>query len=201
MRRRTGLPDDWNPKLEVLRADFEWPALFPERALYTVWFWISGAGVRSWLHYDTNGCHNLNAQVRGSKRAWLFPPEELGRLYPFELGGPVPAHNCARVDIEAPDLERFPEFERARCLEAELGAGDLLFLPVDWIHSFLHTGAFNVNLNFWWHPARPRSSVVSARRAFLEHVAELGVERAASPEVRDTLAALDRRFIRASGAV
>jgi len=197
IRRRPGRPEERNPKLAVLFPDFELPELFEPDALYTVWLWLSGAGVRSWLHYDTNGCHNLNAQVRGSKRVWLFPPEALAHTYPFELGGANPAHNCCRVDIEAPDLERFPDFAKAVCLEGEVRAGDLLFLPADWIHSFLHTGALNVNLNFWWRPARPRQTPVALRQAFLDRVRELRSQRELSAEALDALAAIDRALIAA----
>ena len=194
LERRPGQPDRWSPHLDVLRADYTLPDLFDPETLYTIWLWMSGRGVRSWLHYDTNGCHNLNAQVRGSKRIWLFPPHELPRLYPFGLGGPVPAHNCCQVDIEAPDLDRFPRFEAAQCLEGELYEGDLLFLPADWIHSLLHTGRFNVNVNFWWRPARLRHTPVSVRRAFLDGVHGLP-EGAVSRDVLEALATLDRSLV------
>jgi hypothetical protein len=198
IRRRPGQPEERNAKLAALFADFELPELFEPDALYTVWLWLSGAGVRSWLHYDTNGCHNLNAQIRGAKRVWLFPPEALPQLYPFELGGANPAHNCCQVDIEAPDVQRFPAFAKSVCLEGEVRAGDLLFLPADWIHSFLHTGALNVNLNFWWRPRRPRLTPVSVRQVFLDRVRELRARDELSPLALDAFAALDRALLAAS---
>ena len=67
LRRRSG-QTRIDPDLAPLLADLQTPALFPEERLYTMWAWFSGPGVRTWLHYDNNGCHNLNAQIRGRKR-------------------------------------------------------------------------------------------------------------------------------------
>jgi len=195
IRRRPGRPEERNAKLAPLFADFEIPELFDPAALYTAWLWISGAGVRSGLHYDTNGCHNLNAQIRGAKRVWLFAPESLSQVYPFAVGGANPAHNCAQVDLEAPDLARFPDFAKAACLEGELRAGDLLYLPADWIHGFLHTGPLNVNLNFWWRPVRPRLTPVAIRQAFVERVCEISARGELTAETREVLAAIDRALL------
>jgi hypothetical protein len=167
LRIRPGQPRRVSSVLGTLLDDVAPPALFDPERLYTVWSWFSAAGLRSWLHYDNNGCHNLNAQVRGSKRFWLFPPHELDCFYPFELEGEPPAHNCSRVDVECPDPERFPRFAQARCLEGELREGELLFLPAFWFHTFLHTGSFNANVNFWWRPESLRLNPVSQRWAWL----------------------------------
>ncbi len=51
------------------------PRYVPHERVYSVWAWFSGKGVRTWLHYDNNGCHNLNLQVHGAKRCTLFSPE------------------------------------------------------------------------------------------------------------------------------
>ncbi|MGC4086631.1 MAG: cupin-like domain-containing protein [Polyangiaceae bacterium] len=52
----------------------------------------------------------------------LFPPSEAPYLY-----------NGA-VDPLAPDLERFPLFERASGYRCQVRAGDVLCLPADWWH-------------------------------------------------------------------
>jgi lysine-specific demethylase 8 len=157
--------------LATLLEDFELPPYFDPERIYTVWTWFSAAGVRTWLHYDNNGCHNLNAQVRGEKQFWLFPPTALDCFYPFELGAVIPAHNCSRVNVEQPDYARFPRFREATCLEGELREGDLLFLPAFWLHSFLHVGRFNANVNFWWRPESLALNPVSQRWAWLQSLA------------------------------
>jgi hypothetical protein len=164
LERRDGVTRE-NPDLLPLYADVEQPPFFPAERLYTVWAWISGPGVRTWLHYDNNGCHNLNAQILGHKDCWLFSPAELERLYPFPLDGPNPAHNCCAVDVEAPDLARHPRFDEAEAEHASLGPGDLLFVPVWWLHTFSHLGDLNVNVNFWWKPETFRDNEVSRWQA------------------------------------
>ncbi|HKO94033.1 MAG TPA: cupin-like domain-containing protein, partial [Polyangiaceae bacterium] len=170
LRRRDGVTTK-SPLLEPLLLDVEVPSLFSEQQLYTVWSWFSGRGVRTWLHYDNNGCHNLNAQITGHKQCWLYAPEELPRLHPFLLGGPNPAHNCSQIDVEQPQPEFAVDLQAARAWHAELSAGDLLFIPAWWFHTFTHHGPFNSNVNFWWKPEEPRWNQVAARQALLDAAA------------------------------
>ncbi len=154
-----------DPELSVLYRNVELPSFIARERLYTVWAWLSGPGVRTWLHYDNNGCHNLNAQITGRKQCLLFSPEQIECLYPFAPGGPNPATNCSAIDVEAPDFDRFPLFRDARALVATLEPGDLLFIPAWWSHSFVHLGEFNTNMNFWWLPTMPVDSAVARREA------------------------------------
>ena len=135
--------------LAPLLDDLVLPAEVAEDRLYTIWAWFSGPGVQTWLHYDNNGCHNLNAQITGEKSCLLFAPDQLARLEPFALGGGNPAHNCFRTDVFDADLSGVPR------ILARLVPGDLLFIPAWWLHAFDHVGAFNANVNWWWKPARP----------------------------------------------
>jgi Cupin-like domain len=144
--------DTWsvNPALEPLWNATVVPPFVPRQQLYSVWSWFSGRGVRTWLHYDNNGCHNLNVQLHGQKRCTLFPPGTVGALDFFRPGDAIPAYNCSRVDVDDPAnarlLESVPRFE------ATLHSGDLLFIPAHWLHTFWHEGDYNANVNFWWKP-------------------------------------------------
>jgi lysine-specific demethylase 8 len=167
LQRRDGvttLDSDLAPLWEDVRR----PSLVPEERLYTVWSWFSGRGVRSWLHYDNNGCHNLNAQIIGEKDCLLFEPNAIEGLYFFEPGGPNSAHNCSAVDVDAPDEQRFPAFANVRAWRASLETGDLLFIPAWWPHAFFHRGEFNANVNFWWKPEDPRDNEVARRQAAID---------------------------------
>ena len=194
LMRRRGNVTSIDPGLEPLLADIEVPAAVPESRLQTVWAWFSGPGVRTWLHYDNNGCHNLNAQVTGQKRCALYPPEELARLQPFLLGGSNPAHNCSAIDVERPSAELAAGLAAARSWQAELSAGDLLFIPAWWWHTFAHLAPFNSNVNFWWKPARPSWNVVAARQAFLDVVSEANID-VQDEHVATALAQLDQAFV------
>lgn len=182
-------------ELAGLLDDVELPRYVPDDRLYTIWGWISGAGVRTWLHYDNNYCHNFNAQLTGHKRCVLYRPEDLRALDPFLLGGKNPAHNCSRLDVEARELpERFRELQS---FDAEVTAGDLLFIPAFWFHTFLHVGEFNTNVNFWWRPERLRHSPVAARQVFLDAAKAAGLDRRGG-EHAEALQALDAEFVRAA---
>jgi lysine-specific demethylase 8 len=184
-----------NEPLRALLDDIEVPSLVPGDRLYTVWGWFSGSGVRTWLHYDNNGCHNFNAQITGTKRCLLFAPSELSRLAPFPLGGSNPAYNCSQIDIEAPDFQKFPEFRGASCYEATLEPGDLLFIPAWWFHTFLHLGELNSNVNFWWKPAKPVMNEVAARQMLVDIAAAAKAKLAGAPTPGELLEILDRTAI------
>jgi hypothetical protein len=80
-------------------------------------------------HYDLSD--NIACVISGRRRFTLFPPEQITNLYvgPHEFtpaGQPV-----SMVDIENPDLEKYPLFARAldSALTADLGPGDaIIFL-------------------------------------------------------------------------
>jgi lysine-specific demethylase 8 len=162
LRRRDGVTTV-HPPFAPLLADASVPPVIPPDQLYTVWAWFSGKGARTWLHYDNNGCHNLNAQIAGRKSCLLISPDQVDVIDLFPAGGPNPATNCSRIDAHAPgalaDLD---------ALTAELGPGDLLFIPAWWSHAFTHTGDFNANLNFWWKPARVIANPTAERQAALD---------------------------------
>ena len=151
LRVREGLTTVHEP-LRPLLDDVAIPEVARER-LYTIWAWFSGRGVHTGLHYDNNGCHNLNAQLAGRKRCVLFPPSALDRMGLFPIGGANPAVNCS-------SLSAIP----AGGLEATLEHGDLLFIPAWWFHAFWHLGSFNANVNFWWKPDSPTENPVSRRQ-------------------------------------
>jgi hypothetical protein len=186
LRRRDGVTTI-APALAPLYADVVVPAAIPPDQLYTVWAWLSGAGARTWLHYDNNGCHNLNAQLTGAKRCVLFAPDQLARLAPFALGGPNPAHNCCAVDLHDPAAPLDPELD---AVTAELVAGDLLFIPAWWSHAFAHTGDFNANVNFWWRPPALPGNPTAARQAVIDAATAAGLVR--EPDAAAVLRRLDR---------
>lgn len=132
--------------LPELAPDVREPALLGgERA--AAHFWLGGAQNVTPLHYDA--VNNLFVQVWGAKRFTIFDPGQSDRLYPF----PVTArfHHISHVDVERPDLARYPRFAQAEALECELRPGDLLFLPAFFWH---HVRSLDttISVNFWWAP-------------------------------------------------
>jgi len=114
--------------------------------------WI-GNRVRVQTHFDLR--ENVACVVAGHRRFTLFPPSQTPNLYPgpFELtlsGPPV-----SMVELEAPDLDRYPRFEAALeyALVADLEPGDALYIPYFWWHHVQAEDDFNVLVNYWWNDA------------------------------------------------
>jgi hypothetical protein len=61
------------------------------------------------------------------------------------------------VDVESPDLERFPRFAEALQAgqQAELAAGDALYIPSLWWHAVASLDEVGAMINFWWRDAEP----------------------------------------------
>ena len=193
LKRRDG-QDTRDEALAPLLDDVEVPAFLPAERLYTVWGWLSGRGVRTWLHYETNGCHNFNAQLAGEKTCVLYPPDQLPRMRMFKPGSGNPAYNCSEIDVEDPAEQAL--LAGARGLTATLRAGDLLFIPAWWFHTFFHLGEFNANINFWYRPERPSLCQVAVRQGFLDAMAAAGFsEKSATRADAELLARVEQAIV------
>ena len=67
--------------------------------------------------------------------------------------------NGCRVDIENPDLARFPRLRGVETMVAELEPGDALYIPRRWWHH-VRTLQESVSANYWWATGL-RAAVVS----------------------------------------
>ena len=115
--------------------------------------WMGSTGSVTKAHYDLED--NINVQLRGRKEIILFPSTQLGELYPRNAWDYM--SNFSRVDIEAPDLSRYPRFSRATPYRATLEPGDFIYIPIYWWHQF-YTLEASFNVNFWWQ-ARPKQAL------------------------------------------
>jgi hypothetical protein len=94
-------------------------------------------------------------QVVGRKRVRLHPPTATTSLYP-EL--PLsPYFNWSRVNVELPDLKRFPKYAELRPIDYELQPGEMLFIPVHWWHSVYGLGKA-ISVTFFWAASREQWS-------------------------------------------
>lgn len=145
----------------VLLRDIEFPVYLKKDPLKSVsWgaypggavnLWISPGDTVSSLHYDFS--NNLIALVSGRKRFVLFAPAQHSNLYPFSnFNAKGQTSDYSQVNIEQPDLQRFPKFAKARSIEATVEAGEMLFLPSLWWHQVYST-EMGIAVNFWWRPA------------------------------------------------
>jgi dTDP-4-dehydrorhamnose 3,5-epimerase-like enzyme len=147
---------------DLLADEYETPTYCRKRILMKKNLWIGSAGTSSGLHYDM--MHNVVAQIVGRRRVVLFAPEETRRLYPYPLRTLSWHHSPIRV--EAPDLERFPDFASARRVEVEIGRGELLFIPKGWWHHFASVEDA-IAINFFWLTKRLAPALAVARAAWV----------------------------------
>ncbi|CAL8273451.1 unnamed protein product [Lota lota] len=110
----------------------------------TINAWFGPLGTVSPLHQDPQ--HNFLAQVLGSKYIRLYSPSDSGKLYPHE--SPL-LHNTSQVEVENPDVERFPEFVEAPYLECVLKPGEVLFIPTQHWH-YVRSLELSFSVSFWW---------------------------------------------------
>ncbi|KAM9329498.1 bifunctional peptidase and arginyl-hydroxylase JMJD5 [Gastrophryne carolinensis] len=110
----------------------------------TVNAWFGPAGTVSPLHQDPQ--QNFLAQIVGRKFFRLYSVSETACLYPFDSSL---LHNTSQVDVENPDLERFPKFRQAVYQECILHPGQILFIPVKWWH-FVKALDISFSVSFWW---------------------------------------------------
>jgi len=113
--------------------------------------WI-GNTVRVQTHFDTS--ENIACVVGGRRRFTLFPPEQLRNLYVGPLDFTMAGPPVSMVQIEAPDLAKYPMFGKAldAAYTAELSPGDAIYIPYMWWHHVQSLSAINVLINYWWDP-------------------------------------------------
>ncbi|XP_029789998.1 tRNA wybutosine-synthesizing protein 5 isoform X2 [Suricata suricatta] len=85
---------------------------------------------------------NFLIQVTGKKRVVLFSPRDAQYLYLSGTKSEV-------LNIDSPDLAKYPLFSKARRYECSLKAGDVLFIPALWFHNII-SEEFGVGVNVFW---------------------------------------------------
>lgn len=106
--------------------------------------WFGPKGTVSPLHHDPK--HNFLSQVVGSKYVRLYSPSMTSNVYPHDT---TLLENTSQVDVEFPDLNRFPLFDKAVYSEAILKPGEMLYIPPKYWH-FIKSLSISFSVSFWW---------------------------------------------------
>lgn len=116
----------------------------------TIWI---GNRVSAACHYDAPD--NLACCAVGRRRFTVFPPDQIGNLYPGPLEPTPGGQAVSVVDFSAPDFGRHPRFRDAlaHARSTVLEPGDAVFIPSMWWHQVEGLDAFNVLVNYWWSRA------------------------------------------------
>ncbi|XP_047388863.1 bifunctional peptidase and arginyl-hydroxylase JMJD5 isoform X1 [Sciurus carolinensis] len=110
----------------------------------TVNAWFGPQGTVSPLHQDPQ--QNFLVQVMGRKYIRLYSPRDSEALYPHQTHL---LHNTSQVDVEQPDLEKFPRFAEAPFLSCVLSPGETLFIPAKYWH-YVRALDLSFSVSFWW---------------------------------------------------
>jgi hypothetical protein len=152
----------------------------------TVSIWLGNRTVAA-AHFDQS--HNLACCAVGHRRFTMFPPDQIGNLYPGPLEPTPGGQVVSLVDFRAPDFERFPRFRDALAAGevAELEPGDVVFCPALWWHHVEALDGFNALVNYWWNtgPAFLDSPQITLLHALMSLRDRNAAEKAAWREVFD----------------
>ena len=99
-------------------------------------FWFGPAGTNTPLHHDT--LMLFHTQVVGRKRWRFISPLQVAHLYNYN-------NVFSPIDLDRPDLHRYPDFAAAQMLEAIVEPGETVFLPLGWWHQVT---SLDVSLSF-----------------------------------------------------
>ena len=99
-------------------------------------FWFGPAGTVTPLHHDT--LMLFHTQVVGRKRWRFISPLQVAHIYNYNTV-------FSPIDLDRPDLHRYPDFARAQVLEVVVEPGETVFLPLGWWHQVT---ALDVSLSF-----------------------------------------------------
>ena len=191
-----GWKEGANPGLAALDADFELPDFVREQDLIHAFLVLGGARHRAPLHYDLGGEAKALVGIRGRKRVLLFHPSEARRLsFPgwFDEPQPFRVPHAAEVNVHRPDFERFPLLEGARCLEAVVEEGDVLYWPSFWPHDVTNLDRLTLAVGCAFEELGASSMLIRESLGFLGqlYLAATKGEAQPSAEVGETFRRLE----------
>ncbi|HIK12511.1 MAG TPA: cupin-like domain-containing protein [Oscillatoriaceae cyanobacterium M33_DOE_052] len=133
------VPFNGNLYKKELQGLFEEMDIFPEYLdplkQNQIAFWFGPAGTVTPLHYDA--ISSLLTQVYGRKRIRLISPNQKHLVYNYQT-------YFSSVDLENPDLDKYPRFRDVNIMETVLHPGEVMFMPVGWWH---HVNGLDITIS------------------------------------------------------
>lgn len=113
-----------------LMDDFEYPDI--DKNLLKKWpmMFFGGKGSAVFAHYDIDWPNLYHTHFNGRKLVYLFPNEYSTQLYKL----PFAIHNIEDIDMENPDLEKYPALEGVKGYKTILEHGETLYIPSGYWH-------------------------------------------------------------------
>ncbi len=91
---------------------------------------VGGEGGKVVMHYDMDLANNFHFNFVGQKKVILYSPEQTKFLYKV----PYSIVSMEIIDMDNPDLVKYPALARAKGHEVILKHGEGLFIPSKWWH-------------------------------------------------------------------
>lgn len=110
--------------------DFQYPDLGVKFFKKLPVLFVGGEGGKVVMHYDMDLANNFHFNFAGEKKVILYPPEETKYLYKV----PYSIVSMEIIDMDDPDLLKFPALAKAKGYEVTLKHGESLFIPSKWWH-------------------------------------------------------------------
>lgn len=147
---QNSLPSEILPGLIEENASDYFPEVEPR-------LWVGNEGIVS-AHYD--GSDNIACVVAGRRRFVLFPPEQIGNLYPGPINFTPAGAPTSMVNLNDPDFDRYPLLKTAlaNAWSVELEPGDAIFIPMLWWHHVESLEKVNALMNYWWNGSSAQSA-------------------------------------------
>jgi hypothetical protein len=89
-----------------------------------------GRRIFPYLHIDDLGVHAFITQHYGDKHFVVYPPDQEPFIYRI-----AKERFSEIVDVDNPDLTRYPLFAQAKPIRIVLHAGESVFMPCGWWHT------------------------------------------------------------------
>jgi len=146
-------------------AGVHWWSLLNADVAARLWL---GNAISTPTHFDESS--NIACVAAGERRFTLFSPEQVHNLYVGPIGHAPTGTPISLVDVDAPELARFPKFEHALAAaqSAHLGPGDAIYIPPLWWHHVASRRPVNLLVNHTGggHPVCPRVWTRCCRRSW-----------------------------------
>jgi len=124
----------YNIKSEIpeLVDDIIFPRLVDGLSRNFVFMFFGCKGSITQMHFDIDMSHVFHTVIHGKKTVYLFPYEQEKNLhrYPFTCR--------SYVNIEQPDLVRFPRMKNLQGFRVVIEAGETLYIPGGYWHHFVY---------------------------------------------------------------
>lgn len=110
--------------------DFKYPDLGVKFFKKLPVLFVGGEGGKVVMHYDMDLANNFHFNFAGEKKVLLYSPEETRYLYKV----PYSIVSMEIIDMDDPDLKKYPALAKAKGFETVLKHGEALFIPSKWWH-------------------------------------------------------------------